>query len=119
MLQTEARHTYKWPREREWQAERERGAERCAREVDAIESVVSRASCARGGLLIYLRDRSRMRECERCVAILIHGHTHRPAIHELCINNSPAKRIVLGAWHDKGTYLQIDQDNNAVLLDIP
>ena len=50
---------------------------------------------------------------------LIHGHTHRPAIHQLHINNASAKRLVLGAWHDKGTYLKIDQDGNAVLLDIP
>ncbi|MCD1648243.1 UDP-2,3-diacylglucosamine diphosphatase [Marinobacter adhaerens] len=29
---------------------------------------------------------------------LIHGHTHRPAMHELTANGSPAKRIVLGDW---------------------
>ncbi|MBL3825294.1 MULTISPECIES: UDP-2,3-diacylglucosamine diphosphatase [unclassified Marinobacter] len=29
---------------------------------------------------------------------LIHGHTHRPAVHELTANGSPAKRIVLGDW---------------------
>jgi UDP-2,3-diacylglucosamine hydrolase len=29
---------------------------------------------------------------------LIHGHTHRPAMHELTTNGSPAKRIVLGDW---------------------
>lgn len=48
---------------------------------------------------------------------LIHGHTHRPAIHELTINKKPAKRIVLGAWHDKGTYLKIDQEGNKLLLE--
>lgn len=31
---------------------------------------------------------------------LIHGHTHRPAIHELNIDNKPARRIVLGDWYD-------------------
>jgi len=36
---------------------------------------------------------------------LIHGHTHRPAIHELSINNSPAKRIVLGDWYEQGSVL--------------
>ena len=29
---------------------------------------------------------------------LIHGHTHRPAIHHLIINNQPAQRIVLADW---------------------
>ncbi|MGD1729604.1 UDP-2,3-diacylglucosamine diphosphatase, partial [Klebsiella pneumoniae] len=30
---------------------------------------------------------------------LIHGHTHRPAVHELQANGQPAWRVVLGAWH--------------------
>lgn len=34
---------------------------------------------------------------------LIHGHTHRPAVHELTANGSPAKRIVLGDW-DKNVW---------------
>ncbi|HVE44960.1 MAG TPA: UDP-2,3-diacylglucosamine diphosphatase [Gammaproteobacteria bacterium] len=33
---------------------------------------------------------------------LIHGHTHRPAIHEFTIASQPAERIVLDAWHDRG-----------------
>jgi UDP-2,3-diacylglucosamine hydrolase len=36
---------------------------------------------------------------------LIHGHTHRPAIHELTINGTPAKRIVLGDWYEQGSVL--------------
>lgn len=36
---------------------------------------------------------------------LIHGHTHRPAIHDLEINGEAAKRIVLGAWHERGSVL--------------
>ena len=31
---------------------------------------------------------------------LIHGHTHRPAIHALQIDDEPAERVVLGEWHD-------------------
>lgn len=34
---------------------------------------------------------------------LIHGHTHRPAVHELTANGAPAKRIVLGDW-DKNVW---------------
>lgn len=30
---------------------------------------------------------------------LIHGHTHRPAVHQLSIENTPVWRWVLGAWH--------------------
>ena len=37
---------------------------------------------------------------EHGVDELIHGHTHRPAMHELTIDNRPARRIVLGDWYD-------------------
>ena len=30
--------------------------------------------------------------------LLIHGHTHRPAVHTLEVDQKPAKRVVLGAW---------------------
>lgn len=39
---------------------------------------------------------------------LIHGHTHRPARHELSLNKKLAERIVLGDWHNSGWYLIAD-----------
>ena len=33
------------------------------------------------------------------VAELIHGHTHRPCMHDLVIDDKPARRIVLGDWY--------------------
>jgi len=36
---------------------------------------------------------------------IIHGHTHRPAIHDTTIAGEPAQRIVLGAWYEQGSYL--------------
>lgn len=39
------------------------------------------------------------------VQYLIHGHTHRQAIHAFNIDNNAATRIVLGAWHHKGNVL--------------
>jgi len=36
---------------------------------------------------------------------MIHGHTHRPAIHQLTVAGKPAKRIVLGDWYDQGSVL--------------
>ncbi len=42
------------------------------------------------------------------VNLMIHGHTHRPNIHQLTIKNKPAKRIVLGDWYDHGSYLQMN-----------
>ncbi|UVE19468.1 UDP-2,3-diacylglucosamine diphosphatase [Pseudomonas sp. LS44] len=42
------------------------------------------------------------------VKTLIHGHTHRPAIHPLQINGNAAQRIVLGDWDKQGWALQVD-----------
>ncbi|MBL4941997.1 MAG: UDP-2,3-diacylglucosamine diphosphatase [Colwellia sp.] len=39
--------------------------------------------------------------------LMIHGHTHRPAIHELMTNGKTAKRIVLGDWYDQGAWLKV------------
>jgi UDP-2,3-diacylglucosamine hydrolase len=45
-----------------------------------------------------------MRACD--VQTLIHGHTHRPAVHEFQLDGRDARRIVLGAWHDSGSCLE-------------
>lgn len=47
-----------------------------------------------------------MRACG--VRTLLHGHTHRPAIHELVLDGQPARRIVLGPWHEQGSCLAWD-----------
>lgn len=39
--------------------------------------------------------------------LLIHGHTHRPAIHDLIANNAKAQRIVLGDWYEQGAWLKV------------
>ncbi|MBV7405436.1 UDP-2,3-diacylglucosamine diphosphatase [Enterobacter sp. ENT03] len=41
---------------------------------------------------------------------LIHGHTHRPAIHTLTANGEPAYRYVLGAWHQEGSMVKVTAD---------
>lgn len=45
---------------------------------------------------------------DKGVRILIHGHTHRPAVHELDIDGRPARRIVLGDWDQQGWALDAD-----------
>ena len=44
-----------------------------------------------------------MRACG--VRTLVHGHTHRPAVHALELDGAPARRIVLGDWHQHGSCL--------------
>ena len=39
---------------------------------------------------------------------LIHGHTHRPAQHDLLLNGQPARRTVLGDWYEQGSVLECD-----------
>ncbi|WP_415898464.1 UDP-2,3-diacylglucosamine diphosphatase [Neptuniibacter sp. QD48_11] len=44
------------------------------------------------------------------VSLMIHGHTHRPAVHEVELAPESATRIVLGDWDKLGWYLKVDQD---------
>ncbi len=44
------------------------------------------------------------------VDTLIHGHTHRPAIHDLKIDGRTCRRIVLGDWYEQGSVLRVTPD---------
>ena len=46
---------------------------------------------------------------ESGVQTLIHGHTHRPAVHDVQLDGTTAQRIVLGDWDREGWLLQIDE----------
>lgn len=43
------------------------------------------------------------------VDCMIHGHTHRPAVHELQVDGHAAVRIVLGDWYEQGSVLRWDE----------
>jgi UDP-2,3-diacylglucosamine hydrolase len=45
---------------------------------------------------------------------LIHGHTHRPAIHSLRVDDAPAQRIVLGDWYEQGSVLRVSPEGFAL-----
>ena len=48
---------------------------------------------------------------------LIHGHTHKPAIHDILINEIPHQRLVLGDWYEQGSILNWDESGpNLVTL---
>ncbi|MFT2091224.1 UDP-2,3-diacylglucosamine diphosphatase [Paraglaciecola sp. 2405UD69-4] len=42
---------------------------------------------------------------------LIHGHTHRPAIHNFMLNDLAAQRIVLGDWYEQGSVLKVSNQS--------
>ncbi|OOG61690.1 UDP-2,3-diacylglucosamine diphosphatase [Rhodanobacter sp. B04] len=48
------------------------------------------------------------------VTRLIHGHTHRPAVHALQLDSRPAERIVLGDWYEHGSVLRVTTDDVAL-----
>tara|TARA_R110000787_G_scaffold252367_5_gene357836 strand:- start:510 stop:1268 length:759 start_codon:yes stop_codon:yes gene_type:complete len=60
------------------------------------------------------------REVIHCLAqhqsqLLIHGHTHRPAVHDVNANGQKAQRIVLGDWYEQGAWLKVTPDTMELL----
>jgi UDP-2,3-diacylglucosamine hydrolase len=47
--------------------------------------------------------------------LLIHGHTHRPAIHNIVANDKKAQRIVLGDWYEQGAWLKVTPNSIELL----
>jgi len=46
---------------------------------------------------------------------LIHGHTHRPAVHHSDVNGKAAYRVVLGAWHREGSMVKVTPEDVELL----
>ena len=42
------------------------------------------------------------------VSRIIHGHTHRPAHHQLVVDGRACERWVLADWYGRGSYLEVD-----------
>jgi UDP-2,3-diacylglucosamine hydrolase len=45
------------------------------------------------------------------VKLFIHGHTHRPNIHNFTLNHQAVQRIVLGDWYSQGSILIANPDS--------
>ena len=57
---------------------------------------------------------------EHGVTTLIHGHTHRPAVHELVVDGHPAKRMVLGDWQpQQGWEIRVEESGEPRLEAFP
>lgn len=48
---------------------------------------------------------------QKQITLLIHGHTHRQARHDLTINKLQCERIVLGDWGETGSVLSISENS--------
>jgi UDP-2,3-diacylglucosamine hydrolase len=49
---------------------------------------------------------------------LIHGHTHRQAVHHFSLNGKEATRTVLGAWHEKGNALILKSNGKNEFIEV-
>jgi len=47
---------------------------------------------------------------EHGVNTMLHGHTHRPAVHEVNLGDHKATRIVLGDWYEQGSVVRWDEN---------
>ncbi len=47
---------------------------------------------------------------------IMHGHTHRPALHSHMIQNRKVERMVLGDWHDDHAVVALSDNKNCELL---
>jgi UDP-2,3-diacylglucosamine hydrolase len=48
-------------------------------------------------------------------SILLHGHTHRPGVHTLSVDERECARIVLGDWHAQGSLVRWDSSGPELL----
>ena len=88
---------------------------------------LSRSAAERAAFAAQARDESRRQTATKDDAImdvnadavldilrshnvtrLIHGHTHRPAVHDVDLDGVAAQRIVLGDWYNQGSVLRLD-----------
>ena len=49
------------------------------------------------------------------VSRLIHGHTHRPGIHEFVLQGAGTRRIVLGDWYEQDSVLVCGPDHQQLM----
>jgi UDP-2,3-diacylglucosamine hydrolase len=49
------------------------------------------------------------------VGYLIHGHTHRPAVHKFILEGQPAFRYVLSDWEGRIQYVRLDESGLSLL----
>jgi UDP-2,3-diacylglucosamine hydrolase len=89
----------------------------------ALAAQARAASTARGATLdrqIMDVNQAAVEETMRRYGVrtLLHGHTHRPAVHEFTLDGNAVTRVVLGDWYDQGSVVRWDE-NGPVLTTIP
>ena len=91
-------------------------AERLAFAAHARTESQSKNESSNGEIVDVNQDEVVKMIAEHGVEVLLHGHTHRPAVHDVDLGDRRAKRIVLGDWYEQGSVLRWDE--NGYSLDV-
>lgn len=73
---------------------------------------LTRRTTARKAPYVINADQSAVEQCmqRHGVQNLIHGHTHRPGVHDFILGGKPARRYVLGDWYEGDSVLVADNN---------
>jgi len=84
--------------------------ERIALAIQARKESMERGESLSGEILDVNQDAVTAALDEHGVKVMLHGHTHRPAMHSLDLGDHTATRIVLGDWYEQGSVVRWDDD---------
>ena len=87
-----------------------RPMEERAREAARIRTTSNARTRLKPEDIMDVTDEEVVRVLSECGATrMIHGHTHRPAVHDLALETGSATRMVLGDWYEQGTVAVWDE----------
>lgn len=84
--------------------------ERIAFAIQAREESIARGESISDEIMDVNADAVIATLREHDVDTMLHGHTHRPAVHDIDMGNRQAMRIVLGDWYEQGSVVRWDSD---------
>ena len=84
--------------------------ERIAFAVQAREESIARGDSISDEIMDVNADAVMATLREHNVDIMLHGHTHRPAVHDIDVDSKRATRIVLGDWYEQGSIVRWNED---------
>ncbi|MCC4265137.1 UDP-2,3-diacylglucosamine diphosphatase [Oceanimonas baumannii] len=83
--------------------------------LDIADGIRGKSAQSKQGKNITIMDVNRQEVARQMrkagVKRLIHGHTHRPAMHDFILDGQPVQRLVLGDWYTQGSVLRIGPDH--------
>lgn len=84
--------------------------ERIAFAVQAREESIARGDSISDEIMDVNADAVMAALREHNVDIMLHGHTHRPAVHDIDMEDQRATRIVLGDWYEQGSIVRWNKE---------